>query len=409
MEWMMQERVDLARSQGLTRWPGQLMHPGDALAHRWVVSVYRDGEPVDLTGWAVTAYMTRQDGACVPVPGAADGCVAGVVLLAACYDCPGTLTGTLQASKGDVRITLARGVWQVGQRHGDQVIDPDAVVPSLPELLAQISAMEAATVACTEATAAAEAAIGEAAPPIVEEASGEVAVCSDAAARPAVAVVTAITAVQEGEGVPSADNVRPIAGRDEVCLFHNAAPSEGLTPTFTASLTESICGGTLDWTTGTLTITHRLVTLGSKGASETGRGAGAWNTGSNNFFLDIVDRSANTTLQSNRFVTSSRVATQMYAGQMCLSATYPRVVFANPGNALSLEEWKAQCEEAPIQLLYELATPRTIQLTPRTLTLLAGRNALWSDACGTSLAYIVDTKTYTDNALAAIAAAVIAQ
>lgn len=55
----------------------------------------------------------------------------------------------------------------------------------------------------------------------------------------------------------------------------------------------------------------------------------------------------------------------------------------------------------------EMAEHRTIQLDPQTLEMLKGHNAVWSDTGDTSLVYVADTKLYIDNAVAAIATAII--
>lgn len=404
MEWMMRERVDLAHSQGLTRWPGQLLQPGDAMAHLWIVSVYRDGESVDLTGWTVTAYMTRQDGACVPVPGMVDGRVAGAYFLPACYACPGTLTGTLQASQGDVRITLARGVWQVGQPSGGTVVDPGDVVPTLEELLAEISAMRTATQACEEATDVAVA-MGAAASAIVAEASGAVATMTDASDRPARALVTTIRAAQPGEGNPAPDNVRPLSGRDAASLCHGAAYDEAASPALTAALPETVYGGTLDWVTGVLTVTHRMIQL-------TGTDAEGWtHNGSQQYYAKRYLMSSPGATALDGYCTHYRYA-NAFAGIAKSMQGRDNHVWLKDADLTSVDAVKAYLAEqaaagTPVTLVYPLATPYTVQLAPQRLTLLKGSNAIWSDTGDTAVTYIADTKLYIDDRLAAIAAAAI--
>lgn len=58
------------------------------------------------------------------------------------------------------------------------------------------------------------------------------------------------------------------------------------------------------------------------------------------------------------------------------------------------------------QVLYELATPTEIQLTPQEIRTLLGKNNVWSDAGSMAVEYPADTKSYIDNKIAeAIAAA----
>ena len=48
--------------------------------------------------------------------------------------------------------------------------------------------------------------------------------------------------------------------------------------------------------------------------------------------------------------------------------------------SLSLEEWTAMLTATPLQIIYELATPITHQLTPQQLSTLKGQNNFWSNA-----------------------------
>lgn len=398
MQWIMQERVDLARPQGLHRWPEQLMVPGDARAHRWVVAVYRDGMPVDLDGWEIKAYLTRPDNVCVPVDGTADGNAAGVCFEAACYAIRGELSGTLQASRGDERVTLARGIWQVGKPHGEQVADPGELVPTLPELLAQISAMQAATAAAGDAAAAADAALAEmssviagSAPAIVIDVSGDVVSVADAAARPALHVVSTLASVQEGSGTPSPTNIRPIHGWDAVSLRHGEVHEEGAEPVFTADLPETVYGGRLDWTTGVLTVTHvhyRLAVADMNAPYEKYPG---WN--------GVPDLRKH--MGAVNVVTGIASAWKNI-GVHTLSSNNPQIILND--STLLQSEWKDTYPDLVVDFVIPINNPYDIQLTPQQLTLLRGRNALSSSTGDTAVTYIADTRLYIDNAVTALAA-----
>lgn len=55
----------------------------------------------------------------------------------------------------------------------------------------------------------------------------------------------------------------------------------------------------------------------------------------------------------------------------------------------------------------ELAEPKTIQLAPKQLDMLKGANNIWSSTGDTALSYVVDLKSYIDERIAVIAAAVV--
>ena len=54
---------------------------------------------------------------------------------------------------------------------------------------------------------------------------------------------------------------------------------------------------------------------------------------------------------------------------------------------LTITEWKARLASNPLQIVYELATPQTIQLTPTQVYLLYGYNTLFGDCGDISLTY----------------------
>lgn len=65
-----------------------------------------------------------------------------------------------------------------------------------------------------------------------------------------------------------------------------------------------------------------------------------------------------------------------------------------PSSITSVTDWQAYVTEHPISVVYKLATPQTIQLTPAQLSTLKGDNNVWSDADSVSVDYVVDPKLY---------------
>jgi hypothetical protein len=59
-----------------------------------------------------------------------------------------------------------------------------------------------------------------------------------------------------------------------------------------------------------------------------------------------------------------------------------------------VEDFKTWLSTNNIQLMYPLATPTTIQLTPTQIDSLLGRNSVWSDSGDVTVEYIADTKLY---------------
>lgn len=391
-------RVDLDSSPLEAELPRPLSHT-DALADEIVLAVRRGMEPVDLADMEVLGSLTNASRETLPLPGHISGNAAVLPLPAGAYAVPGPFTLTIQLRDGDVRHTLLRLTGQMARSTADRLISSGDLLPTMPELLQQISGMQEATAdaiaAADEAHLAADLALS--APVIIAESEGETATITDAAARPARSVVTLLQPLREGEGTPAPDHILPILPRATAALFHAAARDEAATPIASAELPADVYLGEIDWVTGVLTVTHRNVLLAGTGAG--------WTYGSNNIALRLPDRAANATLYSDRYVTNSRSGpTGLAAGEMCLGKNYNNVCFGNPGNAITIDEWRAQRDESPIQLVYELASPTTVQLTPHQISLLKGDNALWSEGGWTRVVYAADTRLYIDQAVSAIAA-----
>ena len=135
-----------------------IMHQ-DALGDVFRVSVWHGNKTVDLTGMTVRGYLyfasTRQT---MLLEGSiTDGC-ACVTLTSECYAIPGYASLVVQVQDGDIRHSLLKVNMCITRTGSEIVIDPGDILPTLPELLGQIAAMEQATAEAREAAAAADAA-----------------------------------------------------------------------------------------------------------------------------------------------------------------------------------------------------------------------------------------------------------
>lgn len=83
--------VDLAKPLQREKY-GTLLATGDENANRFGANIVRNGEAVDLTGYAVSGSFVRPDGETVTLDGTAEGNVACVDLDAFCYVSDGAFT-----------------------------------------------------------------------------------------------------------------------------------------------------------------------------------------------------------------------------------------------------------------------------------------------------------------------------
>lgn len=206
---------------------GELLATGDKLSNRYGVRVFRQGETVNLSGYAVTGYFIRPDMETVVITGAVSGNAAFVDLPQACYTQQGRFSLAVKISGGGITQTVRIVDGYIRTSQTGTLIDPGTAIPSLDDIFAQIAAMEQATANANTATQAAQQATAEAqeatqemmttsAPAIIPTATGSIVTITDGAARPAVELISHIEPVQEGSGDPSPDNVRPISGWDSV-------------------------------------------------------------------------------------------------------------------------------------------------------------------------------------------------
>lgn len=71
------------------------------------------------------------------------------------------------------------------------------------------------------------------------------------------------------------------------------------------------------------------------------------------------------------------------------------VLVAGIKTITTVDDWRAYLESSPLQVVYELATPTEIQLTPQEVTTLLGDNNIWADSGNIlELEYTADTKLY---------------
>lgn len=183
--------------------------------------------------------------------------------------------------------------------------------------------------------------------------------------------------------------------------------------TMTATLPETIYGGSLDWTTGLLTVTHIGQTLD---------GTEAWTDQGNGMTYSYDNRAVqNNALTDNlrayhlcsHYKPAACKAAAAQADMTCYTLNSYQLVVKDT-TAGTLDSFKSYLSAqatagTPVTLMWPLkaAYYSTIQLTPQQLDMLKGYNTVWSDSGDTSLVYVADTKMYIDNAIAAIAASII--
>lgn len=162
--------------------------------------------------------------------------------------------------------------------------------------------------------------------------------------------------------------------------------------TYTTPLGRTVYGGTLDVVTGELVVDRAMITL---------NGSESWVKSSNgNVYYLTLNAS---TFPYGQSVEQYNVCDQ-YAFKGFASGSYasflsdgeyllyrwsgsgggssPREIAFKNNSITSVTDWKTSLQNNPIQVVYELDTPQTYQLTPRVVEMIAERSTFQSNANG---------------------------
>ena len=191
-------------------------------------------------------------------------------------------------------------------------------------------------------------------------------------------VVSSIQCVQTGSGVPSPSNPRPIYGFTD-CTVTDVdnldTPTETNTATISFGSVGTVYRGSVNLTTGLLTVTHGSVDLGSL----------TWNRGSavgHEYFnapvTDIKQGSnyAPSNILCEKYKTESWINVYNNISDYIIGAGNDYRVYIYDKDYTDAISFKTAMNG--VQLVYELATPREYQLTPTQLRSLTGANRLTS-------------------------------
>lgn len=207
---------------------------------------------------------------------------------------------------------------------------------------------------------------------------GDPAVCCPVAGYP-LAVITQIQPVQAGTPAPQAP--APITGYQAVRLTLNGREQ-------TAELGQTVYGGSLDWNTGLLTMTYKMLTLTGK--------ENVWKVSGTDVYTTALINDHVGDMQSVSGICSH--APQNKSSGTLIDSGYLTHANANIGglsfnklvanwglSECSIAAWRAFLAEqyqagTPVQILYKLKNPLTAQLASRQIVAQEGQNTLQADA-----------------------------
>lgn len=201
--------------------------------------------------------------------------------------------------------------------------------------------------------------------------------------------VVNIEPMQSGSDTPSPTNIRPISGYNSVEITvadrHN---SPTVSNTYTINLNGTRYGGTLDVISGVLTVNRAFITLDGS-SDETYTDASTSTVHSIVYTPTDTPKSYVTAAIppydiSNYLRSRSR---SNITGNLQGFTHYSGGLRINILGLTTVDEYRAYFVNNPLQIVYELETPQTIQLTPQQIELLVGQNQIWANSGDVTVEY----------------------
>ena len=227
------------------------------------------------------------------------------------------------------------------------------------------------------------------------EASGPVVTCSPVEGYP-LHVVSQIVPLQEGSGDPSPENVRPISGWTEATLTHNDTP-------ITLPFGQTVYGGTLDWTTGVLTVGSIFLKLNTTypiGLYQFQDKNGVFFSSPLLYGPDRIEG----VCSHGICTTSVSIPNESF---IWLGVNNPFVYWVGVLDVLGLstvDEFKSWLDTQDVQIVYPAQEPVTIQLTPQEILALSGTNTIYTDTGDTTVSGRADPNAIIQQLASRIAA-----
>ena len=148
----------------------------------------------------------------------------------------------------------------------------------------------------------------------------------------------------------------------------------------------TVYGGTLDVTTGELTVNWAMVDLGAKNwYPSTAAGRTRFRTS-----ITDIERISSPNVRASLLCSNypTKTANQTYQGITGVSLQQNSAdiyIYDQQTESMTTAEFKSAM--SGVQLVYKLATPQTYQLTPTEVTTLLGDNTIWADTGDVSVTY----------------------
>lgn len=235
----------------------------------------------------------------------------------------------------------------------------------------------------------------------VKEVSGDIVTFEDGAdGIPMESIIASIYPIQSGSGDPSPENIRPISGMTGLSVYVSPTSNVADATTYAfdwSTQAGTVYGGTLDVVTGLLTVDTAIVTI-TGGTTVSSPKTSRYKIGDLNTVVPSgdTDKSICNVLKKHTGEQSIQADSFTIVNSESGNGDYVNIRFSGADSATSGNERKNLTNQileqlnndgTPLQLVYELATPLTYQLTPQEVKTLLGLNNVWGTVAPITVKY----------------------
>ena len=215
-------------------------------------------------------------------------------------------------------------------------------------------------------------------------------------------LLVSIDPIQEGEGDPSPDNVRPISGRTGLTVFHSGADTSNPATISVNWQTEAgtVYGGSLNVVSGELTVDRMYKEmLGNIPWQRSTKYPGGFYVTTDVFTENGDSIKINTPFMCTHAKTARNLSEYVYGTCFMDGSVNIRIM----SEESTLAQWASyldtqKTEGTPVSCCFWLSDPYTIQLASKEVNTILGQNNIWSDSGNIlELEYTADTKLYIGN------------
>jgi hypothetical protein len=206
-------------------------------------------------------------------------------------------------------------------------------------------------------------------------------------------VISQITPMQAGSGDPSPTNVRPLSAHTavKVTIANDTESAE-----YNTEFGQAVYAGTFDWSTGLLTLTHKMYTVTGDELWYAG-GSGVYTTTVNDegILADSVQGTTNIYGFCSHVHNTGGPLSWSYLHKVNVTRGIEFGKFADGFwgedlKTITVDKWKSYVKAqasagTPIQIVYRLNEPITVQLTPQEIIGMSGTNTIHSDTGDTTV------------------------